>query len=56
VVGKVTSATRSLGLGRTLALAFVRREHAEAGRAVVVRVGEGTVPAHVAPLPFGRQA
>jgi folate-binding protein YgfZ len=54
-VGKVTSATRSLGLGRTIALAFVRREHAEAGRAVAVRVGEGTVPARVAALPFGHQ-
>ena len=53
-VGRVTSATRSLGLGRPIALAFVRREHAEPDRAVTVRVGEGTVPARVAALPFAR--
>src|SRR5439155_1034551 len=44
-VGRVTSATRSLGLGRPLALALVRRERAEPGRAVAVRLGAGTVPA-----------
>ena len=53
-VGRVTSATRSLGLGRPIALAFVRREHAEPDRAVTVRVGEGSVPARVAALPFAR--
>src|SRR2546425_2951700 len=53
-VGRVTSATRSLGLGHPIALAFVRREHAEPDRAVTVRVGEGTVPARVAALPFAR--
>src|SRR5437773_4341156 len=53
-VGRVTSATRSLGLGRPIALAFVRREHAEPDRAVPVRVGEGSVPARVAALPFAR--
>src|SRR5438552_9053160 len=53
-VGRVTSAARSLGFGRPIALAFVRREHAEPDRAVTVRVGEGTVPARVAALPFAR--
>ena len=53
-VGRITSATRSLGLGRPIALGFVRRAHAEPGRAVAVRVGEGTVPARVAALPFAR--
>ena len=52
--GRVTSATRSLGLGRPIALAFVRRQHAEPGSAVGVRVGEATVPARVAALPFAR--
>ena len=52
--GRVTSATRSLGLGRPIALAFVRREHAEPGTAVGVRVGAATVPARVAALPFTR--
>ena len=53
-VGRMTSATWSLGLGRPIALAFVRREHAEPGRAVAVRVGERTVAARIAALPFGR--
>ena len=53
-VGRVTSATWSLGLGRPIALGFVRREHAEPGRAVAVRVGERTVAARIAALPFGR--
>src|SRR5437773_210268 len=53
-VGRVTSATRSLGLGRPIALALVRREHAEPGRAVAVRLGAGTVSARVAALPFAR--
>jgi len=53
-VGRVTSATRSLGLGRPIALAFVRRQLAEPGTAVGVRVGAATVPARVAALPFTR--
>ena len=53
-IGKVTSATRSLGLGRPIALAFVRRQHAEPGTAVGVRVGERTIPARVSDLPFKR--
>src|SRR5438132_5800423 len=53
-VGRVTSATWSLGLGRSIALAFVRHPHAEPGRPVGVRVGERTVAARVAALPFGR--
>jgi folate-binding protein YgfZ len=53
-VGKVTSAARSLGLGRPIALAFVRREHAEPGAAVTVRIGERDVPARVSALPFTR--
>src|SRR5206468_892869 len=52
-VGRVTSATWSLGLGRPIALAFVRREHAEPGRAVAVRVGGRTVAARIAALPVG---
>ena len=52
--GRVTSATRSLGLGRPIALAFVRRQLAEPGTAVGVRVGAATVPARVAALPFTR--
>jgi folate-binding protein YgfZ len=53
-VGHVTSATRSPALGRTLALAFVRRQQAEAGTRVTVRVGECDVAATVSDLPFAR--
>ncbi len=53
-IGRVTSATRSFGLGRPVALAFVRRQHAEPGTAVTVRAGGRTIPARVAALPFSR--
>ena len=53
VVGRVTSATRSLGLGRPIALAFVRREHAPGAR-VGVRAGDDTLAATVSDLPFVR--
>ena len=53
-IGRVTSATRSFGLGRPIALAFVRRQHADAGTAVAVRAGARTIPARVAALPFAR--
>jgi aminomethyltransferase len=53
-VGVVTSAAWSFGLGRPIALALVRRQHAEAGTAVGVRAGEGLAPATVSDLPFGR--
>ena len=53
-IGRVTSATRSFGLGRPIALAFVRRQHAEAGTAVTVRAGDRTIQARVAALPFSR--
>jgi aminomethyltransferase len=51
-IGAVTSATRSPGLGRPIALAMVRRQHAEPGTAVGVRVGNRVVPATVRALPF----
>jgi folate-binding protein YgfZ len=51
-VGQVTSATRSPRLGRPIALAFVRRQHAEAGTRVAVRAGDAPVPAIVSDLPF----
>jgi folate-binding protein YgfZ len=53
-IGTVTSAVLSLGLERPIALAMVRRQHAEPGTAVAVRVGERTVPATVSALPFRR--
>ena len=41
-------------LGRPIALAMVRRQHAEPGTAVGVRVGDRVVPATVSALPFTR--
>jgi aminomethyltransferase len=51
-VGRVTSAVRSIALGRPIALGYVRREHFEPGTAVTVVDGAGEQPAHVAALPF----
>jgi folate-binding protein YgfZ len=53
-IGKVTSATRSFGLARPIALGFVRRQHAEPGTRVTVRVGATAVAATVSALPFTR--
>ena len=53
-VGAITSATWSYSLGRPIALAIVRRQHADAGAPVTVRVGETAVAATVADLPIVR--
>jgi folate-binding protein YgfZ len=53
-VGHVTSATRSPALGRPVALAFVRRQHAAPGTRVEVKSGERAVGAAVSDLPFPR--
>jgi aminomethyltransferase len=53
-IGKVTSATWSFGLARPIALAFVRRQHAEPGTRVSVRFGASAVAATVSALPFAR--
>jgi folate-binding protein YgfZ len=53
-VGTVTSAAWSYGLKRPIALAMIRRQHADAGTAVAVRVGEAAAPATVSDLPFPR--
>jgi folate-binding protein YgfZ len=55
-VGLVTSAVRSIALGKPIALGYIRREHFAAGTAVTVVTGEGSVPARVAELPFVRPA
>ena len=54
VIGRVTSATSSIGLGRPIALGFVRRQHAEAGAAVGVRIGDTVTATRVSDLPFPR--
>ena len=51
-VGRLTSAVRSLALGRPIALGYVRREHFEPGTAVTVVDALGEQPARVAALPF----
>ena len=51
-VGRITSAVRSIALGRPIALGYVRREHFAPGTAVTVVDGAGEQPARVAALPF----
>ena len=51
-VGTVTSAAWSLALKRPIALALVKRAHADAATAVAVRVGDSVVPATVSDLPI----
>jgi folate-binding protein YgfZ len=54
-IGHVTSATASFGLKRPIALAFVRRQHADAGTTVRVVTPDGAAAsATVATLPFAR--
>jgi folate-binding protein YgfZ len=55
-IGRVTSAVRSIALGKPIALGYIRREHYEPGSAVTVVVGGSPVPARVAELPFVRPA
>jgi folate-binding protein YgfZ len=51
-IGRVTSAVRSLSLGKPIALAYIRREHFEPDSAVSVKVGNRLVGAGVSALPF----
>ncbi len=53
-IGKVTSGTWSFGLKRPIALAYVRRQHAEPGTAVTIQASGLTLPARVSALPFTR--
>jgi folate-binding protein YgfZ len=51
-IGRVTSAVRSVALGRPIALGYVRREHFAPGSAVTVVDAAGEQPARVVELPF----
>jgi len=51
-IGRVTSAVRSLSLGKPIALGYIRREHFEPGSLVSVKVGDRLVGARVSALPF----
>jgi aminomethyltransferase len=53
-IGHVTSSAWSYGFDRPVALAFVRRQHAEPGTAVAVDAGERRLRATVSALPFPR--
>ena len=55
-IGRVTSAIRSIALGRPISLGYIRREYFAAGTLVTIVTGEGPVPARVAELPFVRPA
>src|SRR3984893_6393223 len=51
-VGRVTSAARSIALGRPIALGYVRREHFAPGTAVTIADAAGEQPGRVSGLPF----
>jgi len=53
-VGRVTSTAWSFGLERPIALAYVKRQHAEPGEVVSVRAGDCAISAKVSALPFHR--
>lgn len=51
-VGRVTSSALSPTLGKPIALAYLRREHATPGTPILVRTDAGDRPATVSALPF----
>ena len=51
-IGRVTSAVRSITLGRPIALGYVRREHLSPGSMVTVADALGEQPARIVALPF----
>jgi folate-binding protein YgfZ len=55
-IGRVTSAVRSIALGRPIALGYIRREHFEPGSAVSVKSADRLVSGHVSDLPFVKPA
>jgi folate-binding protein YgfZ len=55
-VGRITSAVRSIALGKPIGLGYIRREHFEPGSPVSVKVGDKLIGAQVAALPFVQSA
>jgi folate-binding protein YgfZ len=53
-LGRVTSAAWGFGVGRPVALGFVRRSHAEPGTSVTIAGDGAALPATVSGLPFAR--
>lgn len=56
VIGTVTSGTLGPTVGKSVAMAYVDRQHAEPGRRVVVKLREQAIPATVVALPFYKRA
>ncbi len=54
-VGRITSGTASPTLGRTIAMAYVERDHAQKGIALEVDIRAHRTPAVVTNLPFYRR-
>src|SRR5262249_22710213 len=52
-IGRVTSAVRSLSLGKPIALGYIRREHFEPGSVVSVKVGDRLRGARASRPPLG---
>jgi aminomethyltransferase len=52
VIGAVTSGTLAPSLGKSIAMAYVDKQHAVPGRQVVVRLRDQAIPADVVALPF----
>ena len=53
--GEVTSGTKSPTLGKAIAMAYVRAEHAAVGNGVEVEIRERRAAARIVPLPFYRR-
>jgi aminomethyltransferase len=53
--GEVTSGTKSPTLGKAVAMAYVRAEHAAVGNSVEVEIRQRRAAARVVPLPFYRR-
>ncbi len=53
-IGRITSATYSPHLGRTIALGYLKYDYVASGTEVKVIVGDETLPAEVTELPFVR--
>jgi aminomethyltransferase len=53
--GEVTSGTKSPTLGKAIAMAYVRAEHAAVGGEVEVEIRERRVRGRIVPLPFYRR-
>ncbi len=56
VIGRVTSGTLSPTLGRSIAMGYVQRTHADVGRKLTIDIGGQPVEATTVPLPFYKRS